>query len=132
MRLAAVLIQRGVALVMAAGMLVTTSPATEHIVPRTKLQAELTNSQAATRADRAELIRFLSTPQAQKVIRSAGVEFHQVKRAVATLDNETAAELAERAREVNRDFAAGALSNQSLTYIVIALATAVVVLIAVD
>ena len=49
--------------------------------------------------------------------------------AVAALDSETLQRLAERVSAVNADVSAGALSNQELTYIVIALATAVLILV---
>ena len=41
------------------------------------------------------------------------------------------AKLAQQTRHVQNDFAAGVLTNQQITYILIALATAVIVLIAV-
>lgn len=126
------IVRRGVALMASAGMLALTLPAAEHIVPRARLQAAVSESQAASRADRAELLRLLETAPSQKAMASAGVEFRQVKQAVAALDDQTAARLADRARQVNRDFAAGALSNETLTYIVIALATAVIVIVAVS
>lgn len=125
-------IHRGIALSAAAAMLALTAPAAQHIVPRAKLQAALAESQASSRADRAELMRLLETAPSQKAMATAGIEFRQVKQAVASLDDQTAARLADRARQVNRDFAAGALSNETLTYIVIALATAVIVIIAVS
>ncbi len=125
-------VRRGVALAVSAWMLTFTLPAAEHIVPRATLRNAVTESQASSRADRAELLRLLEAAPSQKALASAGVEFHQVKQAVAALDDQTAARLADRARQVNRDFAAGALSNETLTYIVIALATAVIVIIAVS
>ena len=125
-------VRRGIALAASAWLLAISLPAAEHIVPRTSLQNAILESQAASRADRAELLRLLETAPARKALASAGVEFQQVNQAVAALDDQTAARLADRAREVNRDFAAGALSNEMLTYIVIALATAVIVIIAVS
>ena len=45
------------------------------------------------------------------------------------LDDEEVAELAKRAEDPGREVAGGALTNQQLTYIVIALATAVIILL---
>jgi hypothetical protein len=45
------------------------------------------------------------------------------------LDEEEAAELAKRSEEPGTEVAGGALTNQQLTYVVIALATAVIVLL---
>lgn len=128
----AAIVRRSIALAASVWMLAFALPAAEHIVPRATLQNAISESQAANRADRAELLRLLETAPAQRALASAGVEFQQVKQAVAALNDQTAARLADRARQVNRDFAAGALSNEMLTYIVIALATAVIVIIAVS
>ena len=47
------------------------------------------------------------------------------------MNSDELAKLAVQTRQVQSDFAAGALTNQQITYILIALGTAVVVLIAV-
>jgi hypothetical protein len=53
-----------------------------------------------------------------------------VEKAVGFLSDEEVARLASQIQRLDRDITAGALSNQHLTYIVIALATAIIVLIA--
>lgn len=106
--------------------------AAEHIVPAARLHDAVAKRQTASRENKAELLRLLSRPEAQTALASAGMEFRRVEQAVALLDDESAARLAQRARTANQDFAAGALSNQMLTYIVIALGAAVIVLIAVS
>ena len=52
-----------------------------------------------------------------------------MNKAIATLSPDELARLSARTTEIQNDFAAGALTNEQLTYIVIALATAVIVLI---
>jgi len=54
-----------------------------------------------------------------------------VQKAVATLSPDELARLAARTNQIQRDFAAGSLTNEQLTYIVIAIGAAVIVLIAV-
>ncbi len=125
--------RRGAACGAAALMLAASMPgrAAEHVVPRQQLHASVAASQKEVRENRAEILRTLGSEQARTALTSAGIEFSKVEQAVASLDEETAARLAERAREANREFAAGSFSNQTLTYVVIALAAAVIVLIAV-
>jgi hypothetical protein len=53
----------------------------------------------------------------------------KVRQAVSFLSDEELARLAARATRIENDFAAGALNNQQITYILIALATAVVILV---
>jgi hypothetical protein len=64
-------------------------------------------------------------------LKTGKVDYQRVQKAVVTLSPDELARLASRTNQLQRDFAAGALTNQELTYIVIALAAAVIVLIAV-
>ena len=95
--------------------------------------AELQKAVARRAAERSERIaslkKLFGTPQAERALRRAQLDPVRVQTAVASLDDADLARLAARAAAAQRDFAAGALSNQEITYILIALATAVVVLI---
>jgi hypothetical protein len=53
----------------------------------------------------------------------------QIQKGIAALDANELANLAAKVQKAENDFAAGSLTNEQLTYIVIALATAVVVII---
>lgn len=125
-------LRQGVAMCAAALVFSGSLGAAEHIVARASLHDAVANRQRATVENKAELMKLLSRPEARTALASAGMEFRKVEQAVAALDENTAASLAARARSANQDFAAGALSNQMLTYIVIALGTAIIVLIAVS
>jgi hypothetical protein len=74
---------------------------------------------------------FFSSEPVKAALKSARVDYRKVDQAVATLSAGELERLAARTHRIQNDFAAGALTNQQLTYIVIALATAVIVLIAV-
>ena len=74
---------------------------------------------------------FFSSDPARTALNSAKVDYQKVQRAVSTLSADELARLAARTHQIQTNFAAGAMSNQELTYIVIALAAAVVVLVVV-
>jgi hypothetical protein len=57
------------------------------------------------------------------------MDAEQVTAGVATLEDADLSRLAERARSYQADVAAGALNNQQITYILIALGTAVIILV---
>jgi len=103
--------------------------AESHIVSPAELHQRLTGQAAARRAQEARIQGFLATPGVAKTLRTAHIDAAQVSQAVSTLDDQEVAELAARVDSVNRDIAAGALSNEQITYILIALCTAVIVLI---
>ena len=100
-----------------------------HVVSPAELQ-QATTAVARTRQQNiANVQKFFSTEKAEKALKSAHLDPVQVKNAVPSLSNQELARLASRADKAQKDFAAGALTNQQITYILIALATAVIVLI---
>ena len=85
---------------------------------------------AATRASNLNTIQnFFSSNPARKALKSAGIDPERVGKAVSTLSPDELASLAARTQKAQNDFAAGALTNEQLTYLVIAIGTAVLVLI---
>lgn len=102
-----------------------------HVVPPAELQ-QATASAARTRQQNVDKVeKFFSSEQAEKALKSAHLDAVQIKKAVPTLNNQELARLASRADKAQKDFAAGALNNQQITYILIAIGAAVIVLIAV-
>jgi hypothetical protein len=74
---------------------------------------------------------FFKSEPVRAALNSSRIDHRRIDKGVATLSAEELERLAARTHRIQADFAAGALSNQELTYIVIALAVAVIVLIAV-
>ena len=75
---------------------------------------------------------FFSSESVRATLKTGKVDNKKVDHAIATLSPEELARLAARTNQIQKDFAAGALTNQELTYIVIALATAVIILIIIE
>ena len=103
--------------------------AQDHVVTQADLQKDVTQAAQTRQSREAKLESFLSTPEARKALQAANVDYKAVQKGVPLLSDAELARLAARADKAQADFAAGSLSNQDLTYIVIALATAVIVLI---
>lgn len=101
------------------------------VVSQDELKQALLNA-SRTRKENLDQVRsFFSSDQAREGFKTAHVDSERVQKAVSSLDDTELSKLADQTRHIQNDFAAGALTNQQLTYIVIALATAVIVLIAV-
>ena len=100
-----------------------------HVVPIDELHRQAVSVTQTRQANLAAAHRFFSSAPVQNALRTVKMEDSQVLQAAALLSDEELARLAARTDKVQRDLAAGALSNQEITYIVIALATAVIVLI---
>lgn len=105
------------------------TPTTDHVVSADELRGAIRSAAEQREADQATLRSFFGKEGARKALKVAGIDHQQLDRAVAQISDSEAAELAARVRQAESDFAAGALTNQQITYILIALAAAVIVLI---
>jgi predicted transcriptional regulator len=75
---------------------------------------------AQTRQSNEEAVRaLLSSDQAQKALKSANLDYQKVDKAVDQLSDEDLAELAERSRKAQNDFAAGRISDRDLMWIIV-------------
>jgi hypothetical protein len=103
--------------------------AQEHVIGSDAIQQQLVK--AAEQRDRnvESLNQFFGSATAQKALKDAGVSSAQVKNAISQLSDDELAQLASKAQGAQHDFAAGSLTNQQLTYVIIALATAVIILV---
>ncbi|HEY6464881.1 MAG TPA: hypothetical protein VIY69_02750 [Candidatus Acidoferrales bacterium] len=105
--------------------------AQQHVVSSADLQKDVANAAQIRQQNIAKIDKFLSTDQAQRALKAGNVNYDVVKSGISTLSDDELARLSVRADQAQKDFAAGALTNEQLTYIIIALATAVIILIAV-
>jgi hypothetical protein len=105
--------------------------AQQHVVSSADLQKDVVNAAQVRQQNIARIDKFLSTDQAQRALKVGNVNYDVVKSGIFTLSDDEVARLSARADQAQKDFAAGALTNEQLTYIIIALATAVIILIAV-
>jgi hypothetical protein len=115
---------------MSGGVQVQTTWAQDHVVTPSDLEKDLNRAAQTRRAQELKIESFLEAPRAKKALAAAAISYRTVEKGVPLLSDSELAELSARAAKAQSDFAAGALTNEELTYIIIALATAVIVLIA--
>ncbi len=116
----------------AAGVAVLGIPcllAQDHVVSTADLQQELINAAYVRQGNVAKVQKFLSSEPAQKALKTARMDPRKIQKAVPYLSDQELARLVSQADKAQRDFAAGSLTNEQLTYIVIAIAAAVITLI---
>ena len=101
----------------------------DHVVSPAELQQVTVNAARVRSQNLAKVEGFFSSKLAQQTLKSAHFDPVQVKDAIPSLSDQELAQLASKVDKVQKDFAAGALNNQQITYILIALATAVIVII---
>ena len=105
--------------------------AQSHVVSPADLQKEMVKSTQARQHNLDTVRQFLSTPMAEKALKSAKMDPVQVKTAVSSLNDEDLAQLAVRADKAQADFTAGTLSDRDLILILLAIAALVLIIVAV-
>jgi hypothetical protein len=73
----------------------------------------------------------MSTPAADKALKSAHMDAQQVKNAVSQLNDQELAQLAARATKAQTDLAAGSLSDRDLIIILVCIAALILIIVAV-
>lgn len=102
--------------------------AQQHLVSPAELQQQIRSSTGERETDLRDAREFFSSRAVSDRL-PAAIDTGRIETLLPFLDDAELARLAETSRAVDRDLKAGALSNEHLTYIVIALATAVVVIL---
>ena len=102
-----------------------------HVVSPAELHQEAVSASRARQADLQKVAEFLSSPGAEKALRSVGMEPGRIKAGAATLSDQELARLASRAGKAQLDFAAGALTDRDLLIIVVGIAALILIIVAV-
>jgi hypothetical protein len=104
------------------------SPSPQAVSP-SQLHEAIMDAAKTQQQNRSDVQAFFSGELARKAMKVGKIDYQRVQTAVATLSPEELARLAARTNQLQQDFAGGALNSQQTTYAIIALATAVFVLI---
>lgn len=101
----------------------------EHVISIGELRQQMVSTAQMRASNLHKTEAFLSSPAVRGILRDAKVDPAKIQSAVAGLSDDELADLASRTGKIQKDITAGSLSNQELTYIVIALATAVIIIV---
>ena len=113
-----------------AGPMWAQSQADQHVVSLGELNKAAAGPTETRRANEAEIRQLFATVDGQKALKSANVDYAKIDRAVSSMSDEDVARISSRARELNRDFSGGSLSDHDLLLILI-IALIVIILIVV-
>ena len=125
-------LRMAIATVLVALFIVPTEAlAQSHVVSPADLQKATTAASQARQHNLDSIQRLLSTPTAEKALKSAKMDTQQVRTAVSTLSDQELAQLAARADKAQADFYAGNLSERDLILIILGIAVLVLIIVAV-
>lgn len=117
----------GIAALLVAAGLPARAQERQHVVSLSDLSKDAARP-AQTRQANEEAVRtLLSSDQGQQALKSAGLDYQKVDKAVGQLSDEDLAKLAQRSRQAQADFAAGRISDRDMLWIIL-IALGIVVL----
>jgi hypothetical protein len=105
--------------------------AQNHVVSPLELQKDVAAASASRQKSLAQVESLLSSEEAQRAMKSAHVNYQEVKNAVRELSDEDLAQLSARSEKAQKDFAAGTLSDRDLLIILLCIAALVLIIVAV-
>ena len=103
--------------------------ASDHIVPAPDLRQAVRAAAQARQDHLAKLDNFFASEPARQAFETVKLDPAKVSQALALLSDDELARLAAQSEKIQHDIAAGSLTNQQITYILIALGTAVIILV---
>ncbi len=101
----------------------------DHAVSTAELRHALELNAEKRHSDAKAVRDFFSTEKVKNTLNASHLDAQKIEKAVSVMDDEELSQLAGRVQLAQREMVGGALTNEQLTYIVIALAAAVLVLV---
>jgi len=101
----------------------------DHIVPAPDVHQAVRTAAQARQDHLTKLDKFFSSEPARKAFETVKLDPAKVSQALTLLSDDELARLAAQSEKIQHDVAAGSLTNQQITYILIALGTAVIILV---
>lgn len=109
----------GIAALFVAAGIPARAQENQHVVSLSDLSKD-TAQPAQTRQANEEAVRtLLSSDQGQRALKSAGLDYQKVDKAVGQLSDGDLAKLAQRSRQAQADFAAGRISDRDMLWIIL-------------
>lgn len=102
-----------------------------HVASSADLQKEALAASQARQNNVNNLTGMLSTPQAEKAMKTARIDPAKVKTAIASLSDSELVQLNARASKAQADFAAGRLDDRDLLLILVGIAALILIIVAV-
>ena len=103
----------------------------DHAVSSDQLRIDVQKSAAARQANEAAVREMFASEAGKKALNSAGIDYQKVDQAISQVNDEDLARMADRSHEVQKDFAAGRMSDRDLIIILLVAVALILIIIAV-
>lgn len=101
----------------------------KHVVTADELSQQAARPAETRQANENAVRHLLSSDAGQNALKSANIDYQRVDKAIGHLSDEEVAKLADRSRQAESDFAAGAITAKTLAYIILAIVVIVVIVV---
>ncbi|HKQ90924.1 MAG TPA: hypothetical protein VJZ77_09590 [Blastocatellia bacterium] len=102
-----------------------------HVVSPSDIHKELVNAAQTRRENQQKVKGLFSSNETRKAMEAAQINPERVDTAISTLSDEELARLVARADKIDKDFAAGRISDRDLLIIILGIAALVLIIVAV-
>jgi hypothetical protein len=103
----------------------------DHAVSSGQLRKDVQKATQTRQADESAVRELLRSEKGREVLKSAGIDYQKVDQAISQASYEDLARMAERSRDVQKDFAAGRFSDRDLIIIMLVVVGLILVIVAV-
>jgi len=103
----------------------------DHAVSPNQLRKDIQNAADTRLANEAAVREMFASEQAKEALKTAGIDYQQVDRAISQVNDEDLARMAQRSHEVKNDFAAGRLADRDLLIILLVAVAIILIVVAV-
>jgi hypothetical protein len=103
----------------------------DHAVSSVQLRKDVQKAAETRQANEAAVRGMFATDKARETLKSAGVDYQKVDQAISQVNDEDLARMAERSRDVQKDFAAGRLGDRDLIIILLVAVALILIIVAV-
>ena len=103
----------------------------EHVVSSAQLRTDVQKAADTRQANEAAVREMFATDKARETLKSGGVDYLKVDQAISQVNDEDLARMAERSRDVQKDFAAGRLADRDLIIILLVAVAIILIVVAV-
>jgi hypothetical protein len=103
----------------------------DHAVSSGQLHSDVRKAAETRQANEAAVREMFATDKARETLKSAGVDYQKVDQAISQVNDEELARMAERSREVQKDFAAGRFGDRDLLIILLVAVALILIIVAV-
>jgi len=114
-----------------AGSVLTRAQEKDHAVSAGQLRSDMQKAAETRQANEAAVREMFASEKGRAALKSAGIDYQKVEQGIAQVSDEDLARMADRSREVQKDFAAGRLADRDLIIILLIAVGLILVIIAV-